>query len=98
MGEIKVKVKEKTERMFREAAMHEFGFQKGSYSLAAEQALGNWARKHQDLDRLRRMAREEIKDPVKSIRGILKHVKMGSVELKHEASKIRAERWRKHAH
>ena len=98
MGEIKVKIKEKTERMFREAAMHKFGFRKGSYSLAADQALGSWAQKHQNLDKLRKLAEERVKDPVKSMRGILKHVKMSSVELKHEASRIRVERWRKHAH
>ncbi len=84
--------------MFREAAMHEFGYRKGAFSLAADQALASWAQKHQDMDKLRIMAKERIKDPIKAIEGTLKHVKMSSVELKHEASKIRAERWKKHVH
>ena len=46
---MKVKIGEETEKMFREAAMHEFGFQKGSFSLAAEQALGSWAQQHREM-------------------------------------------------
>lgn len=36
---------------------------------------------------------QKIEDPVKAIEGILSHVKKTSVELQHEASKIRAERY-----
>ena len=97
MGEIKVKLSDKTEQAFRESAMHEFGFRKGSFSLAAEQALGSWAKQHEDLEGLRKNAREKIKDPVESITGILKGFKIDSVKLQHETSKWRSERWKKHA-
>ena|SRR3989344_1943503 len=99
MGEMKVILSDETERKFREAAMHEFGFQKGSISMAANYALSAWASKHEDLDKLRAIAREKIKGgSISSLRGILKHVKTDSVSLKHEISEIRAERWKKHAH
>ena len=97
MGELKVKISDETEKKFREAAMHEFGFQKGSLSIAADKALSNWARKHEDLDRLRKIAREKIKDPVSSMRGVLKHVKMSSIDLQHEISNMRVKRWKTHA-
>ncbi len=97
MGELKFKIKDETEKAFRKAAMHEFGFQKGSLSTAADQALSRWTNKHEELDKLRKMAKERIKDPVKSMRGILKHVKNSSVELQHEVSKSRSSRWKSHA-
>lgn len=96
MGEIKFKLDDKTEMEFREATMHEFGFRKGSLSRAAEQAISKWSKTHKEIDRLKKEAKEKIKDPIKAISGILKHVKKTSVELQHEASKIRSERWEKH--
>ena len=93
---MKVKIGEETEKMFREAAMHEFGFQKGSFSLAAEQALGSWAKQHREMDRLRKIAKEKIKDPVETMSGMIKGIKIDSVKLKHEVSKERAERWKRH--
>lgn len=98
MGELKVKINDKTENMFREAAMHEFGHRKGSLSLAAEKVLGSWARQHESLDRLRNSSKGNVEDPVKSLRGILKHVKTDSVTLVHESYKERGERWKKHVH
>lgn len=98
MGELKVKVNEQTERMFRRAAMHEFGYQKGAFSLAAEQALAYWASRHENMDRLRILAAERMKDPVRAMTGILKHVKKNSVELKHEISEARASRRRHISH
>ena len=66
MGEMKVKISDETEKVFREAAMKAFGYGKGSIS---------------------------ITDPIKAIRGMLKHVKKSSVELQHEAGRIRAKRY-----
>ena len=96
MGELKLKVSDETEEKFREAAMHQFGHRKGSFSMAAERALGNWARQHENLDVLRAKAREEVKDPVGAITGMIKGIKIDSVQLKHEISKERSERWKKH--
>ena len=88
MPSIKVRLSEETEKEFREAAMRHFGFRKGALSLAAERALSDWARK----DRERGTIVTSIGDPVSAIEGLLPHVKKGSVELQHEARKIRARR------
>ena len=93
MGEIKVKVSDETERKFREAAMRTFGYGKGSISAASEKAFSDWVGQNEMVD-IREIAyKEGITDPVKTIKGALKHVKKTSVELQHDASKIRAERY-----
>ena len=43
MGEVKVKLTDDTEMAFRKAAMEKFGYAKGSLSLAAEEAIREWA-------------------------------------------------------
>src|SRR3989344_6681186 len=96
MGELKVKLTEQTENAFREAAMHQFGHHKGSLSLAAEQALENWSKKHKELDKFKRHANRNIKDPVEAITGLIKGVKIDSVRLQHEVHHERAERWKRH--
>ena len=93
---MKIKLSDRTEQAFRESAMHEFGFQKGAFSLAAEQALGIWTRQHEDVSRLKKAVRGKIKDPVKSLRGMVKGVKIDSVSLVHEVYRERSERWKKH--
>ena len=98
MGELKLKVSDETEKIFREAAMHQFGHRKGSFSMAAEKALGGWARQHEDLDKLRKVSKKKIHDSVGWMEGVLKGVKMTSVELQHETSRLRTERWKDHAH
>ncbi len=96
MGEIKVKVSDETEKKFRRAAMEKFGYAKGSISAAAEKAFSGWVDQN-DIDEVRKMARADgITDPIKTIEGMLKHVKKTSVELKHEAGKIRSERYVRH--
>lgn len=97
MGEMKVKVSDETEKRFREAAMRTFGYTKGSISAASEKAFSVWISQN-EMEDIRKMAYEDgIKDPIKAIEGMLRHVKKSSVELKHEASKIRGERY-KHVH
>ena len=96
MAEIKVRINNDTEKVFRRSAMHEFGFRKGSISLAANQALGSWALEHENIEKLRVKAKEKIKDPVKSVRGMLKGIKITSVEMQHEVSRIRSARREKH--
>jgi hypothetical protein len=93
MGSIKVQISDEVERKFREAAMHQFGFQKGSLSLAAESAFLSWIREREDVGRVRKLVKKEgIRDIVSEIKGILKHVKKTSVELQHEARKLRGKK------
>jgi len=93
MPPIKVQLSEETERKFRETAMRRFGYGKGALSLAAEKALSSWVRRETEVNRLV----ADIEDPVGAIEGLLAHVKRGSVELQHQASKIRARRALDHA-
>ena|SRR3989338_4587491 len=93
MGEMKVKISDETEKVFREAAMKAFGYGKGSISRASERAFSEWASQN-EMEEIRKMAyKEGITDPIKAIRGMLKHVKKSSVELQHEAGRIRAKRY-----
>ena len=93
MPPIKVQLSEETEKRFRQAAMRRFGYGKGALSLAAERALSDWARRERETARIL----TSIGDPVSAIEGLLSHVKKGSVELQHEAGKIRARRALRHA-
>ena len=43
---------------------------------------------------IQKKSRNHPKDSVKALRGMLGHVEMGSVELQHEVSKIRASRYK----
>lgn len=88
MGEVKVKLTDETEAIFRKNAMETFGYSKGSLSSAAEQAIKAWAGKLVEA--------EKMADPVGAIAGMLKHVKKSSVELQHEIGEIRRARY--HAH
>ena len=84
---LKMEFEEELERKFRELAMKRYGYSKGSIKKAGEEAIKSW------IDEEEELPSEE--DPIRSIRGILKHVKKTSVELQHEA-------WegiiKKHAH
>jgi len=93
MRPIKVQLSEDTDKKFREAAMRRFGYGKGALSLAAERALSTWARSEMDMDKLL----VDMDDPVGAIEGLLAHVKRGSVELQHEAARVRARRALRHA-
>jgi len=93
MPSIKVQVSEETERRFRETAMKRFGYEKGALSLAAERALSEWVRRERETEKLL----VDMADPVDAIEGLLSHVKKGSVELQHEAARIRARRALTHA-
>ena len=87
MGVIKLQVSEEVEKRFREAAMRQFGFEKGSLSLAGEKALGEFAKKSNVLRDVK------VVGLGTALRGTLAHVKgKTSVEMQHEISKIRAEK------
>ncbi len=92
MGYIKVRIPDQAEKKFRRTAMKKFGYTKGALSLAAEKALIEWCDKELQEEELSKIIRDAgIKSVVSEIKGILKHVKgKTSVELQHEASKIRA--------
>ena len=86
MRGIKIYLDEELERSFRKMAMEIYGYGRGSISQAAEDAIRKWVIEHEKV-------LEEIripKDPVKAIRGMLKHVRKSGVELQHEAQQIRA--------
>jgi len=79
MGEIKIKISDEIERKFREMAMRNFGYSKGSISQAAQKAIADWIVTNIEI--------EIIDDPIKSISGLMKKVKKTSLELQHEAWK-----------
>ena len=73
-------------KAFRKIAMEVYGYGHGSISKACEDAIRKWASEHETL--LREI--EVPKDPVKAIRGMLRHVRKSGVELQHEVRRIRA--------
>ena len=77
MGEIKVKMPDNIERIFRKIAMKRYGYNKGSISAAAQRAIEEWIDTYVEV--------EVIKDPIEKISGLMKHIKKKSVELQHEA-------------
>ncbi len=77
MGELKIKLSDPIEKAFRKMAMKRFGYQKGSMSEAASEAIGEWTEMYEST--------EKIEDPIEAISGIMKHIKKTSVELQHEA-------------
>lgn len=94
MGHIKVQLSEQAEKKFRQAAMKRFGYTKGALSLAAEKALLEWSDKELAKEEVSKIIHDAgISSIVSEIKDVLKHVKgKTSVELQHEASKIRAKR------
>ena len=85
--ELKIYIHAEIEGQFRRHAMEKYGYAKGSISQAAEDALEHWNSCVSPVSNI-----SKIKDPVAAIEGMLAHVKKTSIELQHEASKIRAER------
>ncbi|MBU0636513.1 hypothetical protein KKE06_05805 [Candidatus Micrarchaeota archaeon] len=78
METLKVQLPKEKAQKVRETAMKRFGYSKGSISKALGEALGDWVRKND--------AKKEQKAPNLGIlRGVLKDLKMSSVELQHKA-------------
>jgi len=86
MGSIKIQISDITEKKFRELAMRRYGFAKGSISEAAENAISGWVRQNDKEEVQAILYEERIKDPVAAIKGMLKHVKKSSVELRHDTT------------
>ncbi len=86
MRDMKIYLPDDLEREFKKQSMEAFGYGRGSISKAATEAIQRWTSEHEK-------AQQDYpppKDPVKALRGLLKDVKESSIELQHEARKIRA--------
>lgn len=87
----KIYIDEELEMNFRKVAMEIYGYGRGSISKAAEDAIRRWLMEHESL-----LGEIEVpEDPVEAIRGMLRHVRKGGVELQHEARRIRVKRVRR---
>jgi len=90
LDELKIYLPEDLKKEFKRRSMEAFGYGRGSISRAAEEAIQRWTSE-------REMLTHEIppsEDPVKVLRGMLRGVLESSVELQHEARRIRAGRVR----
>ncbi len=87
---MKVIIGDEVEKQFRRVAMTRYGYGKGALSEAAEVALSEWSSR-EDTEVTMPAG---LEDPVAAIEGLLKHVRTTSVELQHEASRIRVKRAR----
>jgi len=90
MPELKIYLSEELKNEFKKRSMETFGYGRGSISKAAEEAIQRWTAERE------RLIQDIVpaKESVRLLRGMLKHVKEDSVELQHQAGKIRAERAR----
>ena len=81
---LRLEIDKELEKRFRETAMKEFGYGKGSLRKAGEEAFSKWVNERP------RKPIKKVDDPIKLIEGILSKYKgkYTSVELQHEASKI----------
>jgi hypothetical protein len=85
---MKVYIPDELEEEFKRTSMEVHGYGRGSISKAAAEAIQEWTAEHQAIQKHFNAPR----DPVKVMRGMLKHVKLTSVELQHEATRVRARR------
>ena len=85
---LRLEIDKELEKRFRETAMREFGYGKGSLKKASEIAISKWV-----IERSKRPIKE-VKDPITLVKGILSKYKgkYTSVELQHEATKIWAKK------
>lgn len=85
MKSLRVYLPDELEKKFRKFSMENYGYCRGSLSLAAASAIRVWIREREAASRV------DIPDePVKAVRGLLHRVKKSGVELQHEAMRIRA--------
>ena len=79
---LRIKIDQKLERKFREAAMRRFGYGKGALSKAAEEAIRRW------VSTVESESLSFDEDPVEAIDGLLSDIDLDSVNLQHEAIKF----------
>jgi hypothetical protein len=87
VGELKIYLPEGLKREFKKRPVEAFGYGRRLISKAAEEAIRRWV-----SERERIMETAPPADPVGGLRGILGNVDESSIELQHEAGRIRAER------
>ncbi len=85
---MKIYIPDELEEEFKKTSMEVHGYGRGSISKAAAEAIQAWTAERQAMLR----GFNAPHDPVKLIRGMLRHVKLTSVELQHEARRVRAGR------
>jgi hypothetical protein len=86
MKPLRIYLPEELKKKFRKFSMESYGYSRGSLSRAAVEAIRSWISTRQISPQV-----AVPDEPVKALRGLLRHVKKSSVELQHEASQIRAE-------
>lgn len=81
---LRLEIDKELEKRFRETAMKEFGYGKGSLRKAGEEAFSKWLRERDNKPV------KSVKDPVSLIKGGLSGYKgrMTSVQMQHEATRI----------
>jgi hypothetical protein len=89
MKPLRIYLPDELERKFRKTSMENYGYSRGSLSKAAQEALRSWVGAREGAT-----AVEVPSEPVKSLRGLLRNVKKGSVELQHESARTRARKAR----
>ena len=89
---IKANISEDLEQNFRKAAMQLYKYRKGAISEAVESALFEWTASRKEIVE----ETQNSDNPFSSLRGILKDVKMTSLELQKETNKWRGERYDRH--
>lgn len=80
---LKVELEKTLERKFREAAMKRYGFQRGAFQKATEDAIKNWLSTEPSVI-------PRVDDPFPLVEGILKKLKgkKTSVQLQHETKQL----------
>jgi len=87
MKSLRIYLPEELERKFRKISMESYGYSRGSLSRAAAEAIRSWIRTQEPVTQV-----EIPSEPVRILRGLLRHVRKSSVQLQHEAVQIRAGR------
>lgn len=88
MADLKVYIPDELEQEFKKLSMEAYGYGRGSISKAATEAIRRWMTERETISR----DFPPPKDPVKSLRGMLKHLRVTSVQLQHQAKKMRVRR------
>ena len=88
MQDMKIYIPEELAKRFKRLSMEVYGYGRGSISKAAADAIQRWTGENELI--LRDFPPPA--DPVKAIRGMLRHVKKSGVELQHEARFLRAKK------
>lgn len=81
---LRLEIDKELEKRFRETAMKEFGYGKGSLKKASEMALLKWVNERP------RKPIKKVDDPIKLLKGKLSKYrgKITSVEMQHESKKL----------